>query len=53
MKDLLWLIKMEIDSLDIDNLNFDLLNEESAIIMKAELRQTLVKLQFIKNKLTK
>jgi hypothetical protein len=53
MKDLLWLIKMEIDSLDIDNLNFNLLTEESKIIMKAELRQTLFKLQFIKKKLTK
>lgn len=53
MKDLLRLIKIEIDSLDIDNLDFNSLTEESQIIMKAELRQTLLKLQFIKKKLTK
>lgn len=51
MKELLVDIKKELESIDVEAIDFDRLTFESQIVIKADLRQLLFKLKYIKNKL--
>jgi hypothetical protein len=51
MKELLVDIKKELENIDIESVDFDKLTFESQIIIKADLRQLLFKLKYIKDKL--
>ena len=51
MKEFLVDIKKELESIDVEAIDFDRLTFESQILIKADLRQLLFKLKYIKNKL--